>query len=207
MLSQIIREASKSAHTSAERSPFMVALMKGEVGADAYRDYLTQLAPIYEALEAWDDKSNPWPLFDRRLDRFERIVCDIEALGGSKLICKHSIEYANHITSLVQKKDWTRLLAHHYTRYLGDLSGGQAIASLVMRNLMIAPNFLSFYEFDAIDDKVRYKETYREGLDSLNFSEEETTIFIEEVRLAFEFNEKIFAALGERWLDKDLASE
>lgn len=199
MLSKAVREASQLAHTSAERSPFMGALMKGEVGADAYRDYLTQLAPIYEALEAWDDKRNPWPLFDRRLDRFERIICDIESLGGSALVCDVTIEYAEHIKSLVEANDWVRLLAHHYTRYLGDLSGGQAIAALVTRNLMIPPNFLSFYEFDCIEDKVRYKETYRENLDTLVPTEEHQK-FIDEVILAFDYNQKIFNALGERWL-------
>jgi heme oxygenase len=199
MLSQLVREASKDAHVSAERSPFMGALMKGDVDSDAYRDYLTQLAPIYEALEAWDDKRNPWPLFDRRLDRFERIICDIESLGGSALVCDVTIEYAEHIKALVTSNDWVRLLAHHYTRYLGDLSGGQAIASLVMRNLMLPPNFLSFYEFDSINDKVRYKESYRENLDTL-VSEEDHQKFIDEVVLAFEYNQKIFTALGERWL-------
>lgn len=200
MLSKIVKEASQDAHTSAERSPFMTALMRGQVGADAYADYLTQLAPIYEALEAWDDRSNPWPMFDRRLDRFQRIVCDIESLGGSKIVCNSTLEYVDHINKLVRTKDWTRLLAHHYTRYLGDLSGGQAIASLVMRNLMIPPNFLSFYEFDEIEDKVRYKETYREGLDSLNLSTADTKIFIDEVILAFRFNQYIFAELEKRWL-------
>ena len=200
MLSQLVKEASKDAHQSAERNPFMIALMRGEIGADAYADYLTQLAPIYEALEAWDDASNPWPLFDRRLDRFERIVCDIESLGGSHIVCNATIDYVSHISSLVNKKDWTRLLAHHYTRYLGDLSGGQAIASLVTRNLMIPPNFLSFYEFDDIGDKVRYKETYREGLDSLNLSAAGTKIFIDEVILAFRFNQYIFDDLAKRWL-------
>jgi len=200
MLSKLVKEASQDAHSSAERSPFMVALMRGQVGADAYADYLTQLAPIYEALEGWDDRSNPWPMFDRRLDRFQRIVCDIESLGGSKLVCNSTIDYVDHINKLVREKDWTRLLAHHYTRYLGDLSGGQAIATLVMRNLMIPPNFLSFYEFDEIDDKVRYKETYREGLDSLNLSTADTKIFIDEVILAFRFNQYIFAELEKRWL-------
>lgn len=200
MLSSLVKEASKEAHQSAERSPFMVALMKGEVGTDAYRDYLTQLAPIYEALESWDDRVNPWPLFDRRLDRYERIICDIEALGGSELVCNATSKYVAHINALIEAKDWTRLLAHHYTRYLGDLSGGQAIAALVMRNLMIPPNFLSMYEFDSVGDKVRYKETYREGLDSLNFSDEEVKIFIDEVNLSFKFNQDIFADLGSRWL-------
>lgn len=199
MLSQAVREASKTAHMAAERSPFMIALMKGDVGSDAYRDYLTQLAPIYEALEAWDDERNPWPLFDRRLDRFERIICDIESLGGSALVCDATLVYVAHIQSLVSSNDWVKLLAHHYTRYLGDLSGGQAIAALVTRNLMIPPNFLSFYEFDCIDDKVRYKETYRENLDTL-VPAEDHQMFIDEVVSAFEYNQKIFDALGERWL-------
>jgi heme oxygenase len=200
MLSSLVKEASKEAHQAAERSPFMFALMRGDLNADAYRDYITQLAAIYQALEAWDDKSNPWPLFDRRLDRFERVICDIESLGGSFLVVKSTSSYAEHISALVSKKDWVRLLAHHYTRYLGDLSGGQAIAALVMRNIMIPPNFLSMYEFDSIGDKVRYKETYRQEMDSLDFSEEETKIFIDEVIFAFQANQAIFTELGERWL-------
>lgn len=200
MLSQLVREASKEAHVAAERSPFMIALMRGDIGSDAYADYITQLAPIYEALEKWDDKANPWPMFDRRLDRYERLICDIQAIGELHIVCHKTLEYVMHLEVLVQDKDWTRLLAHHYTRYLGDLSGGQAIASLVTRNLMIPPNFLSFYEFDAIGDKVRYKETYREGLDSLNFSEDEQKIFIDEVILAFHHTQNIFAELGKRWL-------
>lgn len=200
MLSQLVKEASKEAHVAAERSPFMIALMRGEIGSDAYADYITQLVPIYEALERWDDRSNPWPMFDRRLDRYERLICDLESIGGNYMVCEKTIDYVMHLDVLVQDKDWTRLLAHHYTRYLGDLSGGQAIASLVTRNLMIPPHFLSFYEFDSIGDKVRYKESYREGLDSLNFSEEEQKIFIDEVILAFQYNQSIFTELGNRWL-------
>lgn len=200
MLSSLVKEASKESHQAAERSPFMVALMRGDLAVDAYRDYITQLAAIYEALEAWDDQSNPWPLFDRRLDRFERVICDIESLGGSSLVNRATTRYVAYINILVSKKDWTRLLAHHYTRYLGDLSGGQAIAALVMRNMMIPPNFLSMYEFDSVGDKVRYKETYRQEMDSLNFSEEETKIFIDEVIFAFQANQEIFTELGERWL-------
>lgn len=200
MLSQLVREASKEVHTATERSPFMIALMRGEIGSDAYADYITQLAAIYEALEKWDDASNPWPMFDRRLDRYERLICDIEAIGGVYVVCHKTVEYVTHLNKLVQEKDWTRLLAHHYTRYLGDLSGGQAIASLVTRNLMIPPHFLSFYEFDDIGDKVRYKENYREGLDSLNFSDKQQEIFINEVILAFEYTQNIFAELGKRWL-------
>ena len=194
MLSQLVREASQEAHTAAERSPFMVALMKGELASDAYFDYIAQLAPIYEALEKWDSES---PFFDRRLDRFERIISDLEYVG-SRIVCNETIEYVNHISELIKNKDEVRLLAHHYTRYLGDLSGGQAIGSLVARNLSIPPNFLSFYDFEDIGDRVRYKESYRQNLDTL-IDEEDYEIFVEEVILAFEFNKRVFFALGEKW--------
>ena len=194
MLSQLVREASQEAHTAAERSPFMIALMKGELNTEAYFDYIAQLAPIYEALESWDSRS---PFFDRRLDRFEKIISDLE-YGGIRIICNETIEYVNHINKLVKDRDEIRLLAHHYTRYLGDLSGGQAIGTLVARNLSIPPNFLSFYDFEDIGDRVHYKEAYRQNLDTL-VSEEDYEIFIAETILAFEFNRKIFFALGEKW--------
>lgn len=195
MLSQLVREASQEVHTAAERSPFMVALMKGELDSDAYFDYIAQLAPIYEALETWDSDS---PFFDRRLDRFERIIADL-GYTDVKIVCDQTIEYVNHIKQLIKDKDEIRLLAHHYTRYLGDLSGGQAIGALVARNFSIPPNFLSFYEFEDIGDRVRYKETYRQNLDTL-IPKEDYQTFIDEAILAFEFNRKIFFALGERWL-------
>jgi heme oxygenase len=178
----------------------MLALLSGTVTSEAYTDYLTQLAPIYEALESWDDKKTPWAIFDRRLDRFESIVYDIESLGGSYLVYNETLSYVSHIKKLIKEEDWIRLLAHHYTRYLGDLSGGQAVATLVIKNLMIPPNFLSFYEFQLINNKVRYKETYKEQLDQLKLTEQEQAIFIEEVITSFKFNQAMFSALGDRWL-------
>ena len=198
MLSAMVREASKESHSSAENSPFMTALLKGELSTDAYCDYLAQLAPIYETLESWLDTK--LPLFDRRLDRYERIISDIDSMCGTRIVSDETIEYTSHLKSIIKAKDEVRFLAHHYVRYLGDLSGGQAVAKLVMRNMSIPPNFLSFYEFDQINDKVRYKETYREQLDSLELTDAQTQAFIAEVMIAFKHHEKIFSALGEKWI-------
>ncbi len=196
MLSQLVKEASKEVHMEAERSPFMVALMKGDLPSEAYFDYIAQLAPIYEALEKWEGKL---PFFDRRLDRFERIIADLEYVG-TRVVCNETIAYVKHIKKIIKLRDEVRLVAHHYTRYLGDLSGGQAIGALVARNLSIPPNFLSFYDFEDVGDRVRYKETYRENLDTL-IDPKDHDRFIQEVILAFEFNKKIFFALGEKWLN------
>ena len=196
MLSQLVRETSQEAHTAAEDSPFMAALMKGELDSDAYFDYIAQLAPIYEALETWNSDS---PFFDRRLDRFEKIISDLGYYGESYIVLQPTIDYVNYLNNLIDGKKETALIAHHYVRYLGDLSGGQAMGALVARNLSIPPNFLSFYDFDDIGDKVRYKETYRENLDTL-IPKENYDEFIDEAVIAFNFHHKIFFALGERWL-------
>lgn len=198
MLSAMVREASKESHQSAENSPFMIALLKGELSTSAYCDYLAQLAPIYETLESWT--TTELPLFDRRLDRFESIISDMESMCGMGMVLDETIEYTKHLKEIAASKDEIRFLAHHYVRYLGDLSGGQAISRLVMRNMSIPPNFLSFYEFDQIGDKVRYKETYREQLDNLNLTQAQTDSFIAEVMIAFEHHSKIFGALGSKWL-------
>ena len=198
MLSTLVREASKESHYNAENSPFMVALLKGELEREAYCNYLAQLAPIYETLESWT--TTKLPLFDRRLDRFERIISDIDSMCGMQIVLNETLEYTKHLKSIMDSGDEIRFLAHHYVRYLGDLSGGQAVAKLVMRNMSIPPNFLSFYEFDQIQDKVRYKETYRDTMDSLELSEEQTQSFISEVMIAFEHHSKIFHALGSKWL-------
>lgn len=198
MLSAQIREASKESHAAAENSPFMIALLKGELSTSAYCDYLAQLAPIYETLESWT--TTKLPLFDRRLDRFERIISDMESMCGMGMVYDETIQYTKHLKSLIANKDEIGLLAHHYVRYLGDLSGGQAVAKLVMRNMSIPPNFLSFYEFDQISDKVRYKETYREQLDNLQLTQVQTDSFIAEVMTAFDHHSKIFGALGSKWL-------
>lgn len=197
MLSQIVRDASKEIHDATERSPFMTALLKGNLPSDAYFDYIAQLAPIYETIEKWNGKL---PFFDRRLDRFERIIADLEYIG-TRVVCDETIEYVKHINSLIEEKDEVRLLAHHYVRYLGDLSGGQAIGALVARNLSIPPSFMSFYDFDGIGDRVRYKETYRENLDAL-ISPKDHYRFIQEVILAFEYNKNIFGALAEKWISE-----
>ena len=85
--------------------------------------------------------------------------------------------------------DDVRYLAHHYTRYLGDLSGGQAIAALVARHYGATPDQLGFYRFEIADDGiVRYKRGYREAMNALALSPDEVDVLIDEVRTSFRMN-------------------
>ena len=89
-----------------------------------------------------------------------------------------------------------RCLAHHYTRYLGALSGGQAIASLVGRHYGAAPEQLGFYRFDAINNIVQYKRAYRDRLNAMSFAQTEVDTLVAEVDAAFTYNGAVFDGLA-----------
>ncbi|AMB58042.1 hypothetical protein AWU67_03260 [Microterricola viridarii] len=86
-------------------------------------------------------------------------------------------------------------MAHHYTRYLGDLSGGQAISRLVARHYAATDEQLAFYRFDGIENHVHFKREYREQLDALPLSDEESAAVVDEALAAFEFNGALFDEL------------
>ena len=94
--------------------------------------------------------------------------------------------------------DHARLAAHHYLRYLGDLSGGLAIARMVARHYGLAPEQLSMYRFDGIDKPTVYKDGYRLRLDGLGFTPEQERAYIEEVGRGFQHSKAVFRELDER---------
>jgi heme oxygenase len=176
--------------------------MKGELDLAAYTRYLANLSWLYSALENQSVTGAPFPssenLWDDRLVRSDSIRGDLEHLGvtdpDSISPTPAMREYVDHITSLGGRADF-RLVAHHYTRYLGDLSGGQAIAALVARHYGATEDQLSFYRFDQIPDLVRFKESYRSILDGLQLTPDERAALVDEVKLAFTFNQRVFEDL------------
>ena len=203
-LSRQMRESSQQQHEQAESSPFVAQLMRGTLSLADYTTYLVQLAWLYEALERQvahgDALPGSAPLWDSRLNRVDAISADLAHLGITDW--KHTTApsssmaaYIAHLDGLAGRAD-VRLVAHHYTRYLGDLSGGQAIAALVARHYGATPDQLSFYRFDNIDDIVRYKEAYRGHLDGLELTPGERETLVTEVQLAFTMNQRVFDELA-----------
>jgi len=204
MIADLIKNATRIQHREAENSTFIMDLMQGKLSLEAYAKYLTNLAWLYESLESKVriglSFATSEGLWDKRLNRLEAITKDLEALGVHdwKMNTKPSramVSYIEHINSIEGKSD-LRLVAHHYTRYLGDLSGGQAIAALVGRHYGATPEQLNFYQFSEIDDIVRYKDAYRSTLNSLEITDEQVDELVSEVQLAFEFNQKVFEDLA-----------
>jgi heme oxygenase len=87
-------------------------------------------------------------------------------------------------------------VAHHYTRYLGDLSGGRAIGRVLARTFDLDHDGLAFYAFVDVPKPKPYKDAYRQRLDALDLTAQERLDVLAEVRLVFGLNEALFAELS-----------
>ena len=206
--SAVIRNATRTQHTEAEDSPFMGDLLGGRLGVEAYARYTEQLWFVYRALEeaaaalAEDPVAGPF-VRRRELLRVAELERDLEHLGGPDWRAATeplpaTSRYAERIAEL--GRSWPAgYVAHHYTRYLGDLSGGQVIRGIAERTWGFERkgDGVRFYVFDAIDNPAAFKREYRELLDALPVDEVEKQRVVEECRRAFALNTALFAGLGE----------
>ena len=106
-----------------------------------------------------------------------------------------TVRYVDRIATVAAT--WSGgFIAHHYTRYLGDLSGGQIIRTLMQRQFGFETNGVGFYLFDEIAKPKEFKETYRDQLDAVAWNDEERERVIDEVMLAYTFNTDLFSDLA-----------
>ncbi|MFM1917566.1 MAG: hypothetical protein RJB01_1081 [Actinomycetota bacterium] len=210
MFATSVRQATREAHDDAENSSFVQQLMSGALQVRQYADYLLALEPVYGAMEeefrAHSGESSV-ALFDhRRLDRHGRIICDLAGLGQrprSRPLPAAVDTYVDAIHAASASPQ--RLLAHHYTRYLGDMAGGQAVAAALRQHYDLGPEVLTFYDFSDLGDLVHYRRRYKDLLDLVPWSDAERTEFVEESKRVFALNSALFIALGDR--DHSLTAE
>lgn len=89
------------------------------------------------------------------------------------------------------------LIAHQYTRYLGDLSGGQILKKRAQKFYKLSADGkgVQFYEFDQIKDKRAFKHMYRKHLDELCLDPKVATLVVKEAVRSFDFNTELFMEL------------
>ena len=198
-LSRALQDSTAIAHDRAENASFITDLMAGKGTVDGLVALLRQSLPVYEALEhaCSGVESDPRisPILDSRLDRTDALVADLgvhAAAGHSCDVLVPATEaYIAELNSCVGNAP--ALIGHHYVRYLGDLSGGQIIKTMVNRHYGVDEG-LAFYDFDIPKPKV-YKDGYRAALDTLPLTEAERDIALAAATRAFELNHKIFLDL------------
>jgi heme oxygenase len=193
-----LRSATTPDHTTAEASAFMTAVMNGAILPRQYAALVVQLQAVYSALDAaaavHRDKHTYGPFFDPRLDRGAAIAQDLDVLDGTGLsVTAATRAYTRRLNYVAC--DPLLVLAHHYTRYLGDLSGGRAIAARLQQALGLTPtNGLALYQFH-VGPAPSYKSAYRQRLDDLDLSTGDQNRFIDEVQTAYRLNVDVLSSL------------
>jgi heme oxygenase len=207
--STVIRTASHEQHVEAETSTFMSDLLGGRLGVDAYARYTEQLWFVYEALETGAERLAADPVagafIQAELFRLPALERDLEHLRGadwrSGLIALPATRaYADRVRECAE--EWPAgYIAHHYTRYLGDLSGGQIIRDKAERTWGFARkgDGVRFYVFEGIGNPAAFKRGYRERLDSVRVDDLEKQRIVAECKRAFALNTGVFRALGEEF--------
>ena len=191
-----LREATAQVHEDAEHRGFVTALMGGDLGLDEYRLYLAQLEHVYRAMESRRPQpGDPAFLGDRGLDRADAIRADLLALGGTDdlPVLQATEAYVARVQAV--HGDAPAFAAHHYTRYLGDVSGGQVIATMLRRHYGAGDEHVTFYYFSSAGGPVPIRRAYRAALDAVAWDAEEERRLVEEARLAFALNAALFDAL------------
>lgn len=198
-LSLAMRDGSRAEHDAAEQSPFISELLAGRVNTDGYVDYLMRLQMIYTAIEDAVRAHREDPLvaavYDPALERHRALAADLEhwAPGTRRQVNSAA---AQAYQDRIARADWTgALVAHHYVRYLGDLSGGQAIGRMLDRAFGLGGTGLSFYDFPMRPKP--YKDAYRARLDELGLSSRENVRIVDEVKIAFGLNQAVFDELSD----------
>jgi heme oxygenase len=202
--SAVLRERSTSAHSGSEGAGFMTDLMAGPGTRDDYIALVAQHWFIYDALERAAARMKADPVasvfISERLTRLPALEADLEFLLGDRWHERISPlpttqQYVDRINAV--GATWPGgFVAHHYTRYLGDLSGGQFIGTLMARRFGFETNGIGFYLFADIADPKAFKEVYREQLDAAPWDDAEKERVIAEVLLAYRFNTELFEDLA-----------
>lgn len=204
-LSTRLREGTRAAHERAETVSFITDLMHGALSTAAYADLAAQQHGIYIALEAASQQmlasQRGRDLVFPGLTRTPSIEADLAFLFGPEWRAEIDVlpvarEYAERIVEVGD--DLPRYAAHAYTRYLGDLSGGQAIKRLVQRHYGLGEEGVAFYTFEEIEKPKVFKDVYRARLDALELTPAEVDAAVDEAGVAFDLSARLFAALGER---------
>jgi heme oxygenase len=148
-----LRQLTLEAHTRAERKSFAGKLVKGQLDAKHYYEYLLNQLACYRSLES---KLNNWLKENdlSKIVRTEKIVDDISWLEteynldrNSVRLQKSTIDYVEYVDS----KSAEKLVPHLYVRHFGDMFGGAMIAK-------VSPGLCKYYEFEnkkELIDRVR----------------------------------------------------
>ena len=199
-----IKQGTKESHSAAENTKFVASFLRGVLDPQEYRKLIANFYFVYSAMEEEVEALKDHPVVGKinlpELPRKESLKEDLSYYYGPswETEIKQSeacVKYVNRIREIA-KDDPKLLVGHHYTRYLGDLSGGQILRGIAENSLKPEKGKgLSFYDFSEISDSKNYKKVYRQLLDGLDVGQDDVDNIIREANYAFKLNMYMFDEL------------
>nr|YP_009745182.1 Hemeoxygenase [Halymenia maculata]QIG87192.1 Hemeoxygenase [Halymenia maculata] len=204
-LAQQLREGTTKSHSMAENVSFVKSFLGGVVDKKSYRKLVANLFFVYKVIEEQIENNRHHiainSIYFPELHRETSLSQDLEYYYGSDWKNQVSPSLATQVyIDRIHNIGTTQpelLIAHAYTRYMGDLSGGQ-ILKKIAKNAMQLPDTAgtAFYNFDDIPDDEAFKKEYRNALDNIPLDDEQIEQIIAEANIAFNLNMKMFQELN-----------
>ena len=202
--SKELKIGTKKSHSAAENTSFVRSFLRGVVSKESYKKLVSDLYFVYSAMEEEVENLKDHPIIGQiqlsDLNRVDALEQDLRFYYGPiwrSLVTPSEAcnQYVNRIRE-VAKNEPELLVGHHYTRYLGDLSGGQILKGIAEKALALGDGQgLKFYDFEKIEDAKAYKAGYRGILDGLPITEHQANAIIVEANYAFKLNMDMFNSL------------
>ncbi|ADI64692.1 heme oxygenase (biliverdin-producing) [Trichormus azollae] len=203
-LASKLRIGTKKAHTMAENVGFVKCFLKGVVEKSSYRKLVANFYFIYSAMEEEMEKHKDHPVVGKiyfpQLNRKHTLEQDLTYYYGYNW--REQIKLSSAGEAYVQRireisaKEPELLVAHSYTRYMGDLSGGQILKGIAQTAMNLGEGEgTGFYEFADITDEKAFKAEYRQNLDAMPIDDTAGDRIVEEANAAFDVNMKMFQEL------------
>ena len=199
-LALALKEGTKESHSAAENTKFVASFLRGVVDYEEYRKLLTNFYYVYDTMEQRiRETEDPMvqAIKSEDLERKEAIERDLEYYYGADWKEKQEPseacnKYCHRLNEVAEQNPYL-LVAHHYTRYIGDLSGGKILKEITARDLNPPQGKgLDFYEFPSIPDAKLFKQNYRACLDNLGTDTSQENALITEANYAFRLNMYMF---------------
>nr|QCI05453.1 Heme oxygenase [Crouania attenuata] len=204
-LAQQLRQGTTKSHSMAENVSFVKSFLGGVVDKKSYRKLVANLFFVYVAIEEEMEKNQNHDsvkyIYFTQLNRKQSLIADLQYYYGPSWqneieISPATQAYVNRIHNIgCDQPDL--LIAHSYTRYMGDLSGGQILKKIAQNAMSLENNNgTAFYDFPEIKNDQQFKEMYRDALNNVPLDQKQIKQIISEANIAFDLNMKMFQELN-----------
>lgn len=201
-----LKKETRRVHTMAEKTAFMKGFLRGASTVSSYTALLRGLVEIYRPMEAALEEGQAHPVLSLfhfpSVYRSAVLDRDLTHLAGPQWESRvpapqAALRYRAHLDELREHAP-ELLPAHAYTRYMGDVSGGQILKKVAANSLGLSPQGggLDFYEFPELPSLEDFKLEFRTALNMAVYRQPGLDDrMIEEARRAFLLNIELFREL------------